>query len=151
MTLCLRDAYLLEASALKAKGYCSQDGFHRINLVVAEMAADPFPKLTFINGFRPRCLKQPATQFQCLIDEKSQHHQGGKNNRQILFAHAVVVSEIIAEVLHGVEYLIFDSPSCPAGKGNLLHVVDGQGEIGNPTECPDLFILAYLQVMSPIS
>ncbi len=51
-------------------------------------------------------LKQGATKFLCLVDQKCQHHQHRKDHRQILLAMPKVVLEVIVLILQRIERFI---------------------------------------------
>jgi len=68
----------------------------------------------------------------------------------MLFAQAKVMFEVVPLIFQGVEHLVFDSPTGPTGTHNLVHVVDGEGKIGNPTESGFFPLAVELPVLKDI-
>ena len=63
-----------------------------------------------------------------LIHQEGQHHQQGQHHRQVLLAVSVVVFQVIALVLQGVEGLVLDLPAGSSPPHDVPDVVRGQHE-----------------------
>ena len=136
--------------ALKAMGDGPVDGLHGINPVIMEKGPDLLPQIAFRTRLFPGRLKKPAAHLLNLVKQKGQHHQYGKNRREILLAEPVIMAEVVALILEGIEGLVFDLPAGPAGTHDGNGVFPGNGQIGHPTEPGDLVTLADLPVFQKI-
>ena len=74
-----------------------------------EIVANLFPEMALGPQLLPSRLEQRATQLLHLVHQEGQHHQQGQHHRQVLLAMSVIVFQVIALVLQGVESLF----SCP--------------------------------------
>ena len=79
-------------------------------------------------------LEQRTRQLLHLVDQKSQHHQYSKHHRQVILAVSIVVLEMIALILQGIEGLILDFPACPSSAHDREDVQLGNGAVRDPTE-----------------
>jgi len=75
-----------------------------------------------------------TSQLLSLVNGKSQHHQEGKDNREMLLTMSKVVLEMIALILEGIEGLILDFPACPSAPTQSVGIGFADGKVGDPGE-----------------
>jgi len=69
---------------------------------------------------------------------------------KVLFAQAVVVVQVVALVLEGVEGLVFNPPPGPSGPHDLVDVGGSDFQVGDPTERDDLALTVKLPVLQQV-
>ncbi|QCQ22117.1 DUF4236 domain-containing protein [Desulfoglaeba alkanexedens ALDC] len=64
--------------------------------------------------------------LEALVHAEGQHHEGDEDGAKVFLAQAVVVFEVVALVLQGVEGFVFDAPARPADphQGNGVFQAD---------------------------
>ena len=83
----------------------------------------------FVDG-----LKQGATEFLRLVQQKRQHHQHREDHRKILPTVAKVVLEVIPLILQRIECFIFDLPTRSATSDQMTRIARSDRQIGDPAE-----------------
>ena len=113
---------------------CPVEHLHRFQVEVIEHGPHPLPKIPFAAKLFPNGAKQGATELLGLIDKEGEHHEHHEVGGKILFAQPEVVLEVISLILQGVEGLVLDLPTRPTAPHDLVSVLFGDGEIGDPAE-----------------
>ena len=119
---------------VKAKGNGAPNVGHGVKRQFVKERAHAFPQVAFAARPSPGSLKEVASELLSLVNGKSQHHQEGKDDREVLFPMPKVVLEMIALVFEGIEGLILDFPTCPPAPAQSEGVVLVNDEVGDPTE-----------------
>lgn len=110
-----------------------------------ESAPDGLKQLPLGSPLLADLAVQGATELLELVNQKGEHHDGKEGQAQILLAEAKVVLEVISLILEGVEGFVFDFPAGAPAPHDVVDIVLGQGEVGNPTE-----VLGLLAVILPV-
>ena len=103
------------------------------------MLPEPFAAALFLQD----CLEERKGQLLNLVDQKSQHHQQSKVNRQILLAVSVVMFKVVTLILEGIEGFIFDFPTGTSTPHQVKNVDFGYRQIGNPAKVLDFVSLDF--------
>ena len=119
---------------MEAKCNCPPNSGHGVNRQFTKLGTHAFPQEPFAAGLFPGGLEELASQLLRLVNGKGQHHQHGKDNRQVLFAMTKVVFEMVALVLERIESLVLDFPACPTAAHQRVGIVFVNREISDPTE-----------------
>ena len=110
----------------------TKQGGHRIKHQDAEQAAQTVPEFGF--GFQavPQAAKALATALLNLLHQKRQQHEQGQHRRQLRLPMPVVVLEMIALVLQGLEGLVLDLPAAAPGTPDAFDRPRGKRQIRHP-------------------
>ena len=119
---------------VKAKGNGAPNVGQGVKRQFVKERAHAFPQVAFAARPSPGSLKEVASELLSLVNGKGQHHQEGKDDREVLFPMPKVVLEMIALVFEGIEGLILDFPTCPPAPAQNEGVVFVDGKVGDPTE-----------------
>src|SRR5271165_1278487 len=84
---------------------------HRAENEVSEVRPQIVPQCPLARQLLPNGLKERAAELLDLIDQERQHHQHGKDYRQVLLAMAIIVFEVVTLILERVERLVLDLPA----------------------------------------
>jgi hypothetical protein len=114
--------------------------------IIIEQRSHPLPQHALAAQLCPHRLKQGTTQLLGLLHQECQHHQYGKDHREILLAMPVVVRKIIALVFQRIEGLVCDLPPGASPPHAPIHVALAHAYVCHPTEVLDL-VLAYRPVL----
>ena len=90
---------------------------HRPESEMREVRPQLLPQRTLRSRFLPRCAEERAAKLLDLINQERQHHQHGKDRRQVLFAVAIIVSEVVTLVLERIEGFVLDLPATASSLG----------------------------------
>jgi hypothetical protein len=105
----------------------------------SHMLPEPFTAALFLQDR----LEERKGQLLNLVDQKSQHHQQGKVDRQILFAVSVVMFEVVPLILERIEGFILDFPAGPSTSHQVKNVEFGHRQVGNPAKVVDFVALDF--------
>ena len=121
----------------------AQNPLHGRGDECVEIIAYSLPQRPLAAHLRARGLKERAAQLLHLIHQKGQQHQVHEHRAQVFLAQAVVVAEVVALVLEGVEGLVLDPPAGTTTPHDFHGVVRSDRQVGDPTEAvADLHLLA---------
>ena len=112
----------------------AENPLHRWSDERMEIIAYSLPQRPLAAHLRARGLKERAAQLLHLIHQKGQQHQVHEHRAQVFLAQAVVVAEVVALVLEGIEGLVLDPPAGTTAPHDFHGVVRGDCQVGDPTE-----------------
>jgi hypothetical protein len=72
-------------------------------------------------------------QLEDLVNEEGDKVEQKEIEREIFFSVSVVVSDVVALILKGVEALVFYFPTSPSGPNERSYIFLSHYEIGDPT------------------
>jgi hypothetical protein len=88
---------------------------------------DVVPEVLLTPNILPEPLIGPVGEFEDLVEEEGEEVEEKKVEGEVLHPMAVVVVDMVAMILHGVEDLVLDHPSRSPDTNHLLDTVVIEG------------------------